>query len=221
MIGRRRRTAAPQIYTTVRRAAERYESSQPGITTHHSFSAGAHYDPDNVSFGALVGVDEHVLEGGAGFARHSHRGVAIVTWVVEGALRHEDSTGATTVVTAGQAAVQIAGRGVDHVEANASDSEPVRFVQSTFVSDEDEPSYRTVTPPVLVAGALFDVHRDGPLIMEAGRVHLYVVSGEYLMRKDALYPGDSMRMTPETRMLATQDTTKLLGSGELLVTILR
>lgn len=219
MIGRRRK-ATPQIYTTVRRAAERYESTGPGVTSRHSFSAGANYDPDNVSFGALVGVDDHVLDGGAEFARHAHRGVAIVTWVVEGALRHEDSTGARTVVTAGQAAVQIAGRGIEHVEANASDTEPVRFVQTTFVSDQDEPSYRIVTPPAVVAGALFDVHRDGPLVLEARRVHLYVVSGEYLMRKDALYPGDSMRMTPETRMLATQDTTKLLGEGELLVVLL-
>jgi hypothetical protein len=220
VIGRRRKST-PQIYTTVRRAAERYASSAPGITSQHSFSAGTHYDPDNVSFGALVGVDEHVLEGGAGFERHAHRGVAIVTWVVEGALRHEDSTGAAAVVTAGHATVQVAGNGVEHVEENASASEPVRFVQSTFVCDDEVPSYRVAEPPILVAGALFDVHRDGPLIVEAGRVHLYVINGEYLMRRDALYPGDSMRMTPETRMLATQDTTKLLGSGELLVTVLR
>ena len=220
MIGRRK-ARAPQVYTTVRRAAERYESTRPGIVSRQSFSAGADYDPDNVAFGNLVGVDEHVLDGDAGFERHAHRGVAIVTWVLDGALRHEDSTGARGVLRAGDVGVQLAGNGVEHTEVNDSADEPVRFVQTTFVTERDDvPAYRITRPPVLVAGALFDVHRDGPLVLEARRTHLYVTSGEYLMRRDALYPGDSMRMTPETRMLATQDSTKLLGSGELLVVLL-
>ena len=41
----------------LRRAGQRFHTSQPGIETWHSFSAGAHYDPDNVAFGPLVGVD--------------------------------------------------------------------------------------------------------------------------------------------------------------------
>lgn len=219
MIGRGKR-AAPQVYTTMRRAAERYESSGPGIRSLHSFSAGAHYDADNVSFGALVGVDEHVLDGGAGFERHAHRGVAIVTWVVEGALHHVDSTGADVVVHAGEAAVQLAGDGVQHTETNASATEPVRFVQTTFVGADEQPGHRVVRPPFVVAGALFDVHRDGPLLLEGKAVHLYVVSGEFLMRKQTLYAGDSLRMTPETRLLSSHDPTKLVGSGELLVTVL-
>jgi len=152
MIGRRRRRA-PQVSTTTHRAADRGVSEEPGIQSLHSFSAGAHYDPENVAFGALIGVDEHRLDPGAGFDRHPHRGVAIVTWVLDGALRHEDSTGAVQVVEPGVAAVQITGRGVHHVEANASATAPVHFVQTTLLCDDDEPSYRLAAAPASDADA--------------------------------------------------------------------
>jgi hypothetical protein len=220
MIGRRRKN--PSTYTTVHRADARYVSEHPGIRSLHCFSTGAHYDADNTAFGALVGVDEHLLDPGAAFERHAHRRVAIVTWVISGVLRHEDSSGAVAIVEPGFVAVQVAGTGIEHVEANASRTEPVRFVQSTVLSDVDEPSYRVGEPPIIVpGGALFDVHRSGPLLMEASRVHLFVGSGEFLARQDALYPGDSMRMTYETPMLATQETTKVEGTGELLVLLMR
>jgi hypothetical protein len=217
MMGRRRRSA--QVYTTVHRAAERYVSEQPGITSLHCFSAGAHYDADNTAFGSLVGVDEHVLEGGAGFARHAHRDVAIVTWVVSGQVRHEDSTGASVVLSAGEVAVQIAGRGVEHVEANASETDEARFVQTTLTCDDDAPSYRVAELPLRVAGGLFTVHKSGPLVLEARRVHLFVASGEFgVIRegwrasRDALYAGDSMR--------ATREPLTVDGSGDLLITLL-
>jgi len=217
VIGRRRRTS--QVYTTVHRAAERYADEQPGIRSLHCLSAGAHYDPENTAFGALVGVDEHVLDGGAGFARHAHRDVAIVTWVLSGALLHEDSTGANVTLRAGEAAVQIAGRGVEHVEANASDVDELRFVQTTLLCDDDEPSYRVVQLPVRVAGGLFSVHRGGPLVLEAGRVHLFAAAGEFAAtygglrpEREALYAGDSMR--------AIREALTIDGTGELLVTLL-
>jgi len=216
VIGRRRRPA--EVFTSVQRSAERYVSEQPGVRSLHCFSAGAHYEPDNTAFGRLVGVDEHVLDGGSGFARHAHRDVAIVTWVVSGALRHHDSTGADVVLRAGETAVQIAGRGVQHVESNASDSEELRFVQTTLLCDDDEPSYRVTDVPVRVAGWLFSVHRGGPLVLEARRVHLFAATGEFAAvygglrpERDALYAGDSMR--------ATREALTVDGTGELLVAL--
>jgi len=217
VIGRRRRPA--EVFTSVQRAAERYVSEQPGIRSLHCFSAGAHYEADNTAFGRLVGVDEHVLDGGAGFARHAHRDVAIVTWVVSGALRHQDSTSADTVVPAGSVTVQIAGRGVSHAESNASSADELRFVQTTLLCADDEPSYRVPELPVRVAGGLFQVHRAGPLVLEARLVHLFVASGEFSVvhggfrpERDALYVGDSMR--------ATKEALTVDGDGALLIVLL-
>ena len=195
------------------RADARSVSEHDGIRTLHTFSAGADYDASNVAFGALVGVDDHTLQPGAEFARHAHRGVAIVTWVVSGSLRHEDDTGAGTVLEAGECAVQIAGSGVQHVEANASASEPVRLVQTTLVSAVDEPGYRVVTPPVIVDGSLFDVHRARKVILESARSHLYVVDGDFLVEDTAVHAGDSVRITGEA--------VTLNGAGTVLVLLLR
>jgi redox-sensitive bicupin YhaK (pirin superfamily) len=198
---------------TVQRAADRYTSELPGVRSSHSFSAGAHYDAGNVGFGSLVGVDEHVLDAGAGFDRHAHRNVAIVTWVLDGVLRHEDSTGAVHLVEPGTVALQITGRGIEHVETNASTSRPAHFVQTTILCDDDEPSYRLAASPVLVGTALFDVHRAGPLLLEAARMHLFVASGEFSVEGRDIHPGDTMRIT--------QEPPRIDGSGELLVLLLR
>jgi redox-sensitive bicupin YhaK (pirin superfamily) len=216
VIGRRRRTS--EVYTTVHRSADRYVSEQAGIRSLHCFSAGAHYDADNTAFGTLVGVDEHVLDGGAGFGRHAHRDVAIVTWVLSGTLRHEDSTGTYVTLHPGECAVQIAGNGVSHVESNAAQLDELRFVQTTLLCSDEEPSYRVAQLPVRTAGALFSVHRAGPLVLEARRAHLFVARGEFAVvheglrpERDALYAGDSMR--------ATREALTVDGTGELLVVL--
>jgi redox-sensitive bicupin YhaK (pirin superfamily) len=207
----RRRSARDAI--SVVRADARTLSQHDGIRTLHVFAAGADYDADNVSFGALVGVDDHTLAPGAEFSEHAHRGVAIVTWVVSGTLRHSDDAGGEALLGPGDCAVQIAGSGVRHVEANASPSDPVRFVQTTLVSATDAPSHRVVSPPAIVDGALFDVHRSRKVILEAKRAHVYVVEGDFLVEDTALYPGDSARISGEA--------VTLNGTGTALILLLR
>jgi hypothetical protein len=129
----------------VRRAGQRFHTVQPGIETWHSFSAGAHYDSDNVAFGPLVGVDEHHLAGGAGFDWHDHPGVVIVSYVLSGLLRHEDSAGVREI-GAGATLVQSAEAGIRHAERNASTTEPLRLVQLTVLADRGGRFDRCVTP---------------------------------------------------------------------------
>lgn len=214
--GRRR---GAQLYTTVRRADQHYRDEQAGIRSVHTFSAGGHYDADNVAFGALVGLDEHTLDPAAGFAAHRHRGVTIVTWVLRGALRHTDSTGADVVVTPGTAAVQVAGAGVEHAERNAADAQ-TRFVQLSLVGGGDEPSYRLSRLPLVVAGTLVDRHRGGRLILEGGRMLVHVLgmtgtAGDLPLAAEdfALAAGDQMR--------ALQEPITIDGDGEALLLLLR
>lgn len=118
---------------TICPADGRFASTRPGITTRHCFSFGEGYDPTNVSFGSLVALNDEVLAPGACYAAHEHRDIDIVTWVLEGTLTHEDSTGARAAITKGTVQRLTAGTGVSHSESNGgAPGESLRFVQMWF-----------------------------------------------------------------------------------------
>jgi quercetin 2,3-dioxygenase len=195
----------------VRAAAARFETVQPGITTRHCFSSGSHYDPANIAFGALIALDEHVVEPGAGFARHAHRGVEIVSWVLAGTLRHEDTAGRVELVGPGTALRQSAGSGIVHSERNGSAAEPLRFVQLVVLGDVATPGCLIGVPPIGLAGSEFDVLRpaEPTEVSAADYVHLFVVRGPVAVAADILTTGDSVRIR------AAAVTVE--GNGELLV----
>lgn len=174
----------------VRRAADRYVTEHDGITSRHCFAAGPHYDPANLSFGPLLAVDEHLVAPGAGFAEHAHRGVVIVSWVLAGTLRHE-SAGQRRDVGPGEVFVQDATAAIRHVERNASASEPLRFVQTTWQAG---------------SGARLTVQRGCATV--DGPAHLYVARGSFAVDGAALEEGDSAR---------TDEAVGVSGGGELLV----
>src|SRR5580765_6533267 len=78
----------------VRRSESRFRSDRDGVTTFHSFSYGAHYDAANMGFGPIIAINEERVEPGRGYDTHHHADVEIITWVLAGALAHEDSAGA-------------------------------------------------------------------------------------------------------------------------------
>ena len=146
----------------VQRAGERFVTEAAGITTRHTFSFGAHYDPDNIGFGSLLAHNDERLSSGRGFDDHPHRDTEIVTWVLSGSLLHEDSTGHSGIVHRGLVQRLSAGSGVVHAERNDAyriDPDrprlPVRFVQSWVRPDVAgvAPAYaqREVEPSALAA----------------------------------------------------------------------
>ena len=194
----------------IHRAADRFRTAQPGILSWHSFSSGPHYDPDNLSFGPVVACDEHLLDPSAGFDRHPHARVELVTWVLDGALRHEDANGRSRTVVPGQAQYQLAGTGIEHSERNASDHEPLHFVQLWLLTDEDVPDYDLARPPLNLTVGRFSVRRAcRDEVIEAAALHLFVGSGGYEVGGHELRAGDSLRAR-STRLSVT-------GDGELLV----
>lgn len=144
----------------VRPGRDRPVTRGDGTRTWHSFSFGRHYDPAQVGLGPLVAVNEEHLEPGAGYPEHLHTGVDLVTWLVQGELRHEDSTGSTAVLRPGSVQVLRAGSGVRHAE-HAGATGPVRFLQLWLVTDD-----------VGVACARADVSdvlaRGGVVVLAAG-----------------------------------------------------
>ena len=98
--------------------------------------------PTNIGFGPLIAINEERVAPGAGYDEHHHADVEIVTWVLEGVLAHEDSTGQRGRGRPGTAQRLSAGTGVQHAERNASRTEPLRFVQMMLASAHvDEPEY--------------------------------------------------------------------------------
>jgi quercetin 2,3-dioxygenase len=208
----------------VRRAAGRFVTEAEGRTTRHSFSFEQHYDPANVGFGFLLCHNDDRLAPGGGYPPHPHRDVEILTWVVEGALRHEDSLGHGGLVAPGRLQHTSAGAGIVHSEVNDASGEPLRFVQVWLRPDEPggPPAYALRDVPdadgwVTLASGLRRYawsaatrlrNRDSALhvarigdggsvvLPDARWLHLFVVTGEVdLEGPGTLAAGDAVRLT--------------------------
>ena len=91
----------------VRRADQRFHTQTNWLDSYHSFSFGPHFDPSNMGFGTLRVLNDDIIAPGQGFGTHPHRDMEIVTWVVKGAVAHQDSSGGPAVArNAGRVAVR-------------------------------------------------------------------------------------------------------------------
>jgi quercetin 2,3-dioxygenase len=209
---------------------DRFLTREPGRQTRHSFSFGAAYDPERVAFGPLIALNDDVLGATAGYDAHEHADVVLVTWVVLGALAHEDADGRTTQ-PAGQLAVTRAGSGITHSER--ADGRATRFVQAWLRAGAHggdhggehggEPSRRTTTPDlgsgdlVVVADAadldvpgaelrIADLPTGGTVkVPEAALRYVFVVTGA-LMRSSLAEPltaGDAFEITGDHEVSLT------------------
>ena len=135
---------------TLRKAKDRFHTRAGWLDSWHTFSFGEHYDPKQAGFRALRVINDDTVRAGEGFGSHPHRDMEIISYVLEGALQHQDSSGGGGVIRPGDVQRMSAGSGVVHSEFNASATDPVHFLQIWLLpkSAGIEPGYEQKNFPL-------------------------------------------------------------------------
>jgi redox-sensitive bicupin YhaK (pirin superfamily) len=207
----------------IRRAAERGRTRTGWLDSRHSFSFGRHYDGANTSHGLLLVNNDDLVEAGSGFETHPHRDMEIVTWVLQGSLVHQDSTGHNGVIYPGLAQRMSAGRGILHSEKNDAfrtetgrAEERVHFVQMWVVPDESgvEPGYEQLEiGDDLLTGDLVPVASG----MAQHGAAIRIRNEHAALHAARLQPGQSVPLpdAPFLHLFVPRGTVELEGAGTL------
>ena len=205
----------------IRPAAQRGHADHGWLDSYHTFSFADYYDPDQMGFSVLRVINEDRVAAGRGFGRHGHRDMEIISYVLEGALAHEDSMGTAKAIVPGEVQRMSAGTGVMHSEFNHSATDTTHFLQiwiipaktgvtpsyeqKTFPDAEKRGRLRLVVSPDGADGSvtihqdarmyagLFDGDETATLALAPGRLgYVHLARGRATVNGHALQAGDAL-----------------------------
>ena len=210
----------------IRPAAERDHTAISWLDSKHSFSFGRHYDPKNTHHGLLLVNNDDRVAPGTGFETHPHRDMEIVTWVLQGSLVHQDSTGTSGVIYPGLAQRMSAGTGILHSEKNDSwrvaggpeHDEPVHFVQMWVLPDEGglTPGYEQLEiDHELLSGGLVTVASG--MARHDGAAAIHINNRYAALHAARLQPGQQVQLpeAPYVHLFVPRGAVELEGAGQL------
>ncbi|MEX2546904.1 MAG: pirin family protein [Chloroflexota bacterium] len=213
----------------IRRDRDIYETDGGWFHARWHFSFDSYRDPENDGFGTMRVFNDDRLIPGAVWPLHPHRDVEGLTYVVEGLFGHEDNVGGPFgPLPAGSVQRMTLGSGALHSERNASQTEPMRFIQIWILPDTPD------LPPAVEqrqftaadrtnkllkvigpdGGEVVEVHQDASVYVarlepEVEVVHplgigrgayLYVIDGAVRVADSALGTADAAKITDEERI---------------------
>jgi redox-sensitive bicupin YhaK (pirin superfamily) len=213
----------------IRRDSEIHDVEGGWFRARWHFSFDDYRDPENDSFGAMRVFNDDRLIPGAVWPLHPHRDVEGLTYVVEGTFGHQDNVGGPFgPLPAGSVQRMTLGSGAYHSELNASDTEPMRFIQIWILPDT--PSLppgveqrvfttrdrtnrllRVIGPE---GGAVVKVHQDAsvhvaflepevevahPLAPGRG-AYVYLIGGRATFDGQAVSTGDAAKVTDQAEL---------------------
>ena len=226
---------------TLRKSFDRGYADHGWLKSHHSFSFAGYYDPEHMGWGNLRVINEDFIAPGTGFGTHGHRDMEIVTYVVAGALAHQDNMGNGTAIPPGDVQRMSAGRGVTHSEFNhaADDTthlfqiwiEPSQrgivpgYEQKTFADDEKRGRLRMVASANGADGSV-TIHADAAIyagLLESNdkatlaldptrKAYVHLIRGSITVNGEALQTGDAALLSGENTL-----TLNNASAAEILV----
>jgi redox-sensitive bicupin YhaK (pirin superfamily) len=216
----------------IRRDSEIHDENGEWFRARWHFSFDHYRDPENDGFGAMRVFNDDRLIPGAVWPLHPHRDVEGITYVVEGLFGHEDNVGgAFGPLPAGSIQRMTLGSGALHSERNASQDEPMRFIQIWILPDtpglppeveqkvfsrgDRHNRFLEVLSPR--AGETVKVHQDASVFVASldegvevihgigvdRGVYLYIIEGAARLGEHDLETGDAAKVVDQADLTIT------------------
>jgi redox-sensitive bicupin YhaK (pirin superfamily) len=228
----------------VRRDDEIHRKEGGWFSARWHFSFDDYRDPANTHFGNLRVFNDDRLVPGAIWPMHPHRDIEGLTYVVEGSFGHEDDVGGDPgPLPAGSVQRMTLGRGAFHSEQNASETDPMRFIQMWIMPEELglEPGVeqRVFTAEDRTDTLLKAISPEGPVgvhgnaavyvsrltpgsevkhdLAEPMGAYLYVISGDLGIGVERLGAGDAAKIAgePSFALRAEAETELIVVEADL------